>query len=158
VRAPGFEPWWVASHWTVLPLDYKPNRIFVHIYDAFLGIRPLWALFQKFLQVKPQPNKIPHVVDGSGDLDAREGARVVLWVQVDIPTRIGNISGSTSATTTLNYQNPACTTLNIIRCGVTSLTASNNMTKAVCWQEHCYMAWDTRGMDCVSTNKPEFHL
>jgi hypothetical protein len=21
VRAPGFEPWWVASHWTVLPLD-----------------------------------------------------------------------------------------------------------------------------------------
>jgi hypothetical protein len=26
VRAPGFEPWWVASHWTVLPLDYKPNR------------------------------------------------------------------------------------------------------------------------------------
>jgi hypothetical protein len=27
VRAPGFEPWWVASHWTVLPLDYKPNRL-----------------------------------------------------------------------------------------------------------------------------------
>jgi hypothetical protein len=27
VRAPGFEPWWVASHWTVLPpMDYKPNR------------------------------------------------------------------------------------------------------------------------------------
>jgi hypothetical protein len=26
VRAPGFELWWVASHWTVLPLDYKPNR------------------------------------------------------------------------------------------------------------------------------------
>jgi hypothetical protein len=20
------EPWWVASHWTVLPLDYKPNH------------------------------------------------------------------------------------------------------------------------------------
>jgi hypothetical protein len=19
-----FEPWWVASHWTVLPLDYEP--------------------------------------------------------------------------------------------------------------------------------------
>jgi hypothetical protein len=28
VRAPGFEPWWVASHWTVLQLDYKPNRTF----------------------------------------------------------------------------------------------------------------------------------
>jgi hypothetical protein len=27
VRAPGFEPWWVASHhWTVLPLDYRCNR------------------------------------------------------------------------------------------------------------------------------------
>jgi hypothetical protein len=26
VRAPGFEPWWVASYWTVLPLDYKLNR------------------------------------------------------------------------------------------------------------------------------------
>jgi hypothetical protein len=26
VRAPGFEPWWVASHWTVLLLDYKSNR------------------------------------------------------------------------------------------------------------------------------------
>jgi hypothetical protein len=26
VRVPGFEPWWVASPWTVLPLDYKPNR------------------------------------------------------------------------------------------------------------------------------------
>jgi hypothetical protein len=26
VRAPGFEPGWVASYWTVLPLDYKPNH------------------------------------------------------------------------------------------------------------------------------------
>jgi hypothetical protein len=26
VQAPGFEPWWVASHWTILPLDYKHNR------------------------------------------------------------------------------------------------------------------------------------
>jgi hypothetical protein len=26
VRAPGFELWWVASHRTVLPLDYKLNR------------------------------------------------------------------------------------------------------------------------------------
>jgi hypothetical protein len=24
VRAPGFEPCWVASHRTILPLDYKP--------------------------------------------------------------------------------------------------------------------------------------
>jgi hypothetical protein len=26
VGAPGFELWWVASHWTVLPLDYTPNH------------------------------------------------------------------------------------------------------------------------------------
>jgi hypothetical protein len=26
VRAPGFEPWWVSSHRTILPLDYRPNR------------------------------------------------------------------------------------------------------------------------------------
>jgi hypothetical protein len=26
VRAPRFELWWVASHWTVLLLDFKPNR------------------------------------------------------------------------------------------------------------------------------------
>jgi hypothetical protein len=29
VRAPGFKQWWVASHWTVLPLDYNPIRCFV---------------------------------------------------------------------------------------------------------------------------------
>jgi hypothetical protein len=26
VQAPGFEHWWVASLWTVLSLDYKPNH------------------------------------------------------------------------------------------------------------------------------------
>jgi hypothetical protein len=26
VRVPGFEPWWVASHQTILPLDYKTNH------------------------------------------------------------------------------------------------------------------------------------
>jgi hypothetical protein len=24
VRALGFEPWWLASHWTILPFDYSP--------------------------------------------------------------------------------------------------------------------------------------
>jgi hypothetical protein len=33
VRAPGFEPWWVVSHGTVLPLDYKPNRV----HEVFRG-------------------------------------------------------------------------------------------------------------------------
>jgi hypothetical protein len=35
VWAPGFEPWWVASYWTVLPLDYKLNRALFH----FVGER-----------------------------------------------------------------------------------------------------------------------
>jgi hypothetical protein len=34
VRAPRFEPWWVASHWTVLPLDYKP----IHLQDIYLTV------------------------------------------------------------------------------------------------------------------------
>jgi hypothetical protein len=39
VRAPGFEPWWVASHWTVLPLDYKSdrNRDCIYLDATWLG-------------------------------------------------------------------------------------------------------------------------
>ena len=41
--------------------------IFVHFCEAFLGIRPHWALFWKIFRVKPQPNKInPAVVGGAG--------------------------------------------------------------------------------------------
>jgi hypothetical protein len=36
VWAPGFEPWWGASHWTVLPLDYKPNHTMTCIRDLRL--------------------------------------------------------------------------------------------------------------------------
>jgi hypothetical protein len=41
VRAPGFELWWVASHWTVLPLDYKPNRQFQWRSWPVVGLSPL---------------------------------------------------------------------------------------------------------------------
>jgi hypothetical protein len=41
-------------------LNPNPNGIFhtsvfVHFFEAFLGIRPHWILFRKFFQVKPQP-------------------------------------------------------------------------------------------------------
>jgi hypothetical protein len=67
VRAPGFEPWGVASHWTVLPLDYKPNHspeTFLPTPDAgpspssketsrpllrWLGRRPRWFALEKLL-------------------------------------------------------------------------------------------------------------
>lgn len=29
--------------------------IFVHVYEAFLGIQPYFQLFRKFFRVKPQP-------------------------------------------------------------------------------------------------------
>jgi hypothetical protein len=33
----GIRPWWVASHWTVLPLDYKPNRYSINIFIIIRG-------------------------------------------------------------------------------------------------------------------------
>jgi hypothetical protein len=50
MRAPEFELWWVASHWTVLPLDYKPNRManndfmLVGNYYYFLPLKKLQLL------------------------------------------------------------------------------------------------------------------
>jgi hypothetical protein len=49
----------------------NPNGIFhiamfVHLCEAFLVIRPHWALFRKLFRLKPQPNKDnPFVVGGS---------------------------------------------------------------------------------------------
>jgi hypothetical protein len=32
--------------------------IFVNFYEAFVGIKPHWILFQKFFWLKPQPSTI----------------------------------------------------------------------------------------------------
>jgi hypothetical protein len=53
-------------------LNLNPNGIFhtsvfVHFYEAFLGIKPHWVLFRKFFRVKPQPSaNNPRVVGGAG--------------------------------------------------------------------------------------------
>jgi hypothetical protein len=52
-------------------LNLNPNGIFhvsvfVHIYEAFLGIKPHWVMFRKFFRVKP-------VVGGAG-IQMREDA------------------------------------------------------------------------------------
>jgi len=35
VRASKFEPWWIGSHWSVLPLDYKPIRSWIQLGDPW---------------------------------------------------------------------------------------------------------------------------
>jgi hypothetical protein len=53
-------------------LNLNPNKIFhvsvfVHFYEAFVGIKPHWILFRKFFRVKSQPStNDPRVVRGAG--------------------------------------------------------------------------------------------
>jgi hypothetical protein len=60
-------------------LNLNPNgifhtSIFVQFYEVFLGIKPHWVLFRKFLRVKPQPSASnPRVVGGAG-IQMREDA------------------------------------------------------------------------------------
>jgi hypothetical protein len=60
-------------------LNLNPNGIFhisvfVHFYDAFVGIKPHWVLFRKFFRVKPQPStNDPRVVCGAS-IQMREDA------------------------------------------------------------------------------------
>jgi hypothetical protein len=66
VRASGFEPGWVASHWTVLPLDYKPNRIKILVVCRILGfcqIEQAWSTGQFYAW----PNKVLHTTIGPSE-------------------------------------------------------------------------------------------
>ena len=64
--------WGMLDFYKIEHVHLNPNSIFhtsvfVHFYEALLGIRPHWALFCKFFRVKPQPNvKTPHAVGGAG--------------------------------------------------------------------------------------------
>jgi hypothetical protein len=60
-------------------LNLNPNGIFhtsvfVHFCEAFLGIKPHWALFRKFFHVKPQPSANDPRVVGGADIHMREDA------------------------------------------------------------------------------------
>jgi hypothetical protein len=60
-------------------LNLNPNDIFhvsvfVHFYEAFVGIKPHWILFRKFFRLKTQPStNDPRVVGGAG-IQMREDA------------------------------------------------------------------------------------
>jgi hypothetical protein len=69
----------LLGYYGVEYLNLNPNGIFhmsvfVHFYEAFLGIKPHWVLFRKFFHVKPQPSATnPRVVGGAG-IQLREDA------------------------------------------------------------------------------------
>jgi hypothetical protein len=69
----------LLEYYDIEYLNLNPNgifhtSIFVHFYEAFLGIKPHWVLFQKFFRVKPQPSaNNPRVVGGAG-IQMREDA------------------------------------------------------------------------------------
>jgi hypothetical protein len=60
----------LLDYYDIEYLNLNPNGIFhvsvfVHFYEAFLGIKPHWVLFWKFFRVKPQPSaNDPRVVRG----------------------------------------------------------------------------------------------
>jgi hypothetical protein len=50
------------------------TAVFIHLCEAFLGMKPHWILFRKFFRVKPQPSASnPRVVGGAG-IQMREDA------------------------------------------------------------------------------------
>jgi hypothetical protein len=60
-------------------LNLNPNGIFhtavfVHFYEAFLGIKTHWILFRKFFWVKPQPSASNPRVNGGAGIQMREDA------------------------------------------------------------------------------------
>jgi hypothetical protein len=69
----------LLGYYDVEYLNLNPNGIFhtavfVHLCEAFQGIKPHWILFRKFFRVKPQPSSSnPRVVNGAG-IQMREDA------------------------------------------------------------------------------------
>jgi hypothetical protein len=56
------------------PNDIFHTSIFVHLCEAFLGIKPHWVLFWKFFRVKPQPSANDPGVVGAAGIQMREDA------------------------------------------------------------------------------------
>jgi hypothetical protein len=69
----------LLGYYDVEYLNLNPNGIFhtavfIHLCEAFQGIKPHWILFRKFFRVKPQPSASnPRVVNGAG-IQMREDA------------------------------------------------------------------------------------
>jgi hypothetical protein len=62
----------LLRYYSIEYLNLNPHGIFhvsvfVHFYEAFVGIKPHWILFRKFFRVKPQlSTNDPRVVGGAG--------------------------------------------------------------------------------------------
>jgi hypothetical protein len=69
----------LLKYYDIEYLNLNPDGIFhvsvfVHFYEAFVGIKTHWILFRKFFRVKPQPStNDPRVVGGAG-IKMREDA------------------------------------------------------------------------------------
>jgi hypothetical protein len=69
----------LLRYYNIEYLNLNPNGIFhvsvfVHFFEAFVGIKTHWILFRKFFRVKPQPStNDPRVVGGAG-IQMREDA------------------------------------------------------------------------------------
>jgi hypothetical protein len=67
----------MLKYYNIEYLNLNPNgifntSIFVHFYEAFLGIKPHWILFWKFFRVKPQPSTDDPRVVGGAAIQIRE--------------------------------------------------------------------------------------
>jgi hypothetical protein len=67
----------ILRYYGIEYLNLNPNgifntSIFVHFYEAFLGIKPHWILFWKFFRVKPQPSTDDPRVVGGAAIQIRE--------------------------------------------------------------------------------------
>jgi hypothetical protein len=62
----------LLRYYDIKYLNLNPNGIFhvsvfVHVCEAFVGIKPHWIMFRKFFRVKPQPStNDPRVIGGAG--------------------------------------------------------------------------------------------
>ena len=64
--------WWVQVH-HLTPNSILHISIFVHLCEAFLGIKPHFDLFQYFFHLKPHPNESKEDVVGGAGLQFRQG-------------------------------------------------------------------------------------
>jgi hypothetical protein len=69
----------LLKYYDIEYLNLNPNgifhvSIFVHFYEAFVGIKPHWVLFRKFFRLKPHPSANDPRVVGGADIQMREDA------------------------------------------------------------------------------------
>jgi hypothetical protein len=63
----GLLDYYAIEYLNLNPIGIFHVSVFVHLCEAFLGIKPHWVLFRKFYHVKPQPSaNDPRVVAGAG--------------------------------------------------------------------------------------------